>query len=168
MPDIMARQPIDKVLKIFHETINEVYFGDLMKFVFNTGRYGNGQNVRVDTIPFLIDKKDREMQQTLLIGNNLLEKTIDDLVKTKLSKNIVIYTHHILCDSHTHASSVDYDYHRSDNFIEGKRAVDITRPEECSVFRGSTSTGSQLVEADRAFSTDNFMTDSGSYKAGAL
>lgn len=131
IPDIMSRQAIDKVLKVFHESINDVYFGDLMKFVFNTGRYGNGQKVRVDTIPFLIDKKDKEMQKVLLTGNNLLEKTIDDAVKSTLSKPIDIKTLKIECD----ADGIGYVKTRYQNYIEGNKAENITRPEQCSVFR---------------------------------
>jgi len=52
-----------------------------MKFVFNAGRYSNGKDVRVDTIPFLIDKKDKEMQKALLTGNNNFEESINKLVK---------------------------------------------------------------------------------------
>jgi hypothetical protein len=117
IPDVMARQAIDKVLKLFHETINDVYFGDLMRFVFNTGRYGNGQSVRVDTIPFLIDKKDREMQKTLLVGNNLLEKTIDDVVKTSLSKPVKIKIQTVICNG----GDIDHNYYEDksyDNYIE--------------------------------------------------
>ena len=160
LPDIMARTALDKVLKVFHESINDVYFGDLMKFVFNTGRYGNGQKVRVDTIPFLIDKKDKEMQKVLLTGNNLLEKTIDDAVKSSLSKPIQIKLSWHECDD----GVLEHNYYWTDhfnNYIEGNLAEDINQPEQCSVFRGNSSTGSTLVEADRAYSLDAFQTDSG-------
>ena len=159
IPDIMTSSILDKLLPMFHATMNTKYFGDLMKYVFNTGRYGNGQKVRVDTIPFLIDKKDKEMQQTLVTGNNLLEKTINTLVAGTLSKNISLHTYNIECTKHVKLSGVQTDKHWKTNFIEGRQATEISRPEECSVFRGSEAGSGVLTESDRAFSQNNIQGD---------
>jgi len=61
------------------------------RWVHNTGRYYNGYSeVRLDTLPELITKKDALSVQIIKESNDVLEKIIDTYVDNNLSLDIPI------------------------------------------------------------------------------
>ena len=72
-PDITTKDVIEKSVKQFFEVFNAKYMGDILRYIHNTGRYGNDTNVRVDTTPVVIAKKDLFMRTTLKDANTSIE-----------------------------------------------------------------------------------------------
>lgn len=91
-PDAQTRTAINKVTKQFFEIFNEKYLGDILKYIYNTGRYGDGTNTRADITPVLISKRDEFMKRVIKDTNTVLEDSIDQLVKNGLARDIAIPT----------------------------------------------------------------------------
>lgn len=72
-PDITTKDIIEKSVKQFFEVFNAKYMGDVLRYVYNTGRYGNANNVRADSTPIVIAKKDLFMRTTLKDTNTAME-----------------------------------------------------------------------------------------------
>ncbi len=73
------------------KVINEKYLGDIARLVHNTGRYYNGySDVRMDTVPELITKKDALTTQVLREANDVLEKIIDEYVDKNMSLDVPV------------------------------------------------------------------------------
>lgn len=72
-PDITTKDIIEKSVKQFFEVFNAKYMGDVLRYVHNTGRYGDANNVRVDSTPVVIAKKDLFMRTSLKDMNTSLE-----------------------------------------------------------------------------------------------
>lgn len=71
-PDITTKDIIEKSVKQFFEVFNAKYMGDILRYVHNTGRYGD-TDVRADSVPVVIAKKDLFMRTTLKDANTALE-----------------------------------------------------------------------------------------------
>ncbi len=153
-PDIQTREPILKSLKRFFGVLNESYLGDILRFVHNAGRYGEGNDVRVDTPAFIVGKKDELMGRTLKDGNAAFESMLDSLVKNGLSRDIAVGT--VLNVSDTEiipadpnvpdsSSSRDTTEYSFSNYYYGRKAETLSKAEQCSIVRGSTLP----VEANR-------------------
>jgi hypothetical protein len=61
MPDIQSAEIIKKSTKQFYEIINPTLIGTILKYVYNTGRYGDAKQIHADTPAVLIAKKDNYM-----------------------------------------------------------------------------------------------------------
>jgi hypothetical protein len=151
-PDIQTRAAITKVTKQFFEIFNEKYLGDILKFVYNTGRYGDGTNTRADVAPVLISKRDEFMKRVLKDSNTVLENSIDQLVKTGLSRDIALATDVRAGQTSTGTNVLPPVYQ---NYLFGKQASSITSAKECSIVRGSTLP----VEANRGYNILNVEPD---------
>lgn len=151
-PDIQTKTAILKSVKQFLEVFNEKYLGDILKFVYNTGRYGDGTNVRVDVAPVLISKQDEFMKRTLKDTNTLFENEIDQLVANGLSRNIAIPTTYTIED-HKNVESNEPKVYR--NYFFGQRADEITNANQCSIVRGTDLP----VEANRGYNVQNLQKD---------
>lgn len=73
VPDIATKDIIEKSVKQFFEVFNTKYMGDILRYIHNTGRYGDANNVRADSVPVMISKKDLLMRTTLKDVNTSLE-----------------------------------------------------------------------------------------------
>ena len=72
-PDITTKDIIEKSVKQFFEVFNAKYMGDVLRYVYNTGRYGDANNVRADSTPVVIAKKDLFTRTTLKDTNTAME-----------------------------------------------------------------------------------------------
>jgi hypothetical protein len=90
-PDITTKDIIEKSVKQFFEVFNAKYMGDVLRYIHNTGRYGDA-NVRVDSTPVVIAKKDLFMRTALKDTNTLFESAIDNLLRTQLAEPLKIAT----------------------------------------------------------------------------
>lgn len=72
-PDITTKDIIEKSVKQFFEVFNGKYMGDVLRYIHNTGRYGDANNVRADSASVVISKKDLFMRTTLRDANTSLE-----------------------------------------------------------------------------------------------
>lgn len=72
-PDITTKDIIEKSVKQFFEVLNAKYMGDVLRYVHNTGRYGDANGVRADSTPVVIAKKDLLMRTTLKDANTSME-----------------------------------------------------------------------------------------------
>ncbi|MDD2566021.1 MAG: VCBS repeat-containing protein [Candidatus Gracilibacteria bacterium] len=171
VPDVMTKQIITAVTKQFFQVFNEKYIGDILKFAYNTGRYGNTNSTRVDTVISTISKKDNLMKRLLKDTNTSMEGIVDNILKKGLARNIALpikveeSKHHIYeidngegswsCDGRDLAA---YDQFGSsgvgtlENFYYGKIGSSLIKTNECSIYRGSSRTSdnkSLLVESTR-------------------
>lgn len=155
-PDIQTRTAIMKIAKQFYEVINEKYVGDILKFVYNTGRYGDGKDTRVDIGAVLISKRDKFVERALKDANTAVENAIDSLVKTGLSQDIALPVA-IKVKNYDTAGKEDYSEIAPvyQNYLYGKTASGITNAKECSIVRGS----SLPVEANRGYNILNIEKD---------
>lgn len=72
-PDITTKDIIEKSMKQFFEVFNAKYMGDVLRYIHNAGRYGDANNVRADSAPVVIAKKDLFMRSILKDANTSLE-----------------------------------------------------------------------------------------------
>lgn len=151
-PDIQTKAAILKSVKQFLEVFNEKYLGDILKFVYNTGRYGDGTNVRVDVAPVLISKQDEFMKLALKDANTLFEKQIDELVSNGLARGIGLATTYTITGRSITNSNSPSVYH---NYYFGQRADGISSANQCSIVRGS----SLAAEANRGYNVQNVQAD---------
>lgn len=149
-PDIQTRTSILKSVKQFFEFFNEKHIGDILKAVYNTGRYGDARNVRVDLAPVLVSKQDELMKQTLKDANTFFEASINQIVKNGLSMNIALGTSIDYAGDPTYWESPKYRY-----YLFGQKAEDITSAEQCTIVRGS----SLPTEANRGYNVFNSEND---------
>jgi hypothetical protein len=156
-PDIQTKEPIEKTLKQFFSVLSEQYVGNILRYIHNAGRYGDGNNIRADIPASLVGKGDEVMKRTLKDANTVFESAIDQLVRNGLSRNIAIGTvHTVNANSGTTSegtplvSSTTYR-----NYLFGKTGESITTAEQCSIVRGS----SLPVEANRGYNTFNSEND---------
>lgn len=72
-PDITTKDVIQKSVKQFFEVFNGKYMGDILRYIHNTGRYGDANNVRADGAPVVIAKQDLFMGTALKDANTSME-----------------------------------------------------------------------------------------------
>lgn len=132
----------------FIKVINEKYIGDVSRWVHNTGRYYNGySDVRVDTMPELITKKDALTVQVLKELNDALEKAIDTHVDKNIAMDIPLLVHRpgqktitetqtYKQDGKTRTRQVKKNFtYTYDNYFYGTKALNITDASQCSLMR---------------------------------
>ncbi len=148
IPDVQLRHIIKNTTKNFLQIFNESALGEMRKNVHNAGRYNSwSSQVNVDLIPALLTNLDTISDASLKNVNTDLEKIIDSIVKQWLSRNIAVPSEFQLGNS-TYT-----------NFLYGMQAKDILTAGECSFYRGSSFSGGQLVESNRAFNINNVEPD---------
>lgn len=154
-PDIQTRAAITKVTKQFYEVFNEKYLGDILKFVYNTGRYGDGKNTRADIAPVLVSKRDEFMKRVIKDSNSAIESSIDRLVQNGLASHLAIPVDikitKVGSGSSSSSSSSNPTPPIYQNYYFGKQAASITSAKDCSIVRGSTLP----VEANRGYNIMN-------------
>lgn len=164
--NVFARELIVPFLKV----INEKYIGDVSRWVHNTGRYYNGySDVRVDTLPEIITKKDELSAQVLKELNDTLEKVIDTYVDQNMALDIPLLvsrsgqktiTENQTSGGRTRQVSRTFSY-TYDNYFYGTKASDITDASQCSLIRGSTFGGySTRTEMNHGYSMTAAQADS--------
>jgi len=90
VPDVISKNIIEKLTKKFFQVFNEKYIWDILKYVYNTWRYGNTNNTRVDTIISLVSKRDNWVKKILKDSNTVLEDYLDDILKKWAARNIAV------------------------------------------------------------------------------
>lgn len=133
VPDITTKDIIEKAAKQFFEIFNAKYMGDILRYIHNAGRYGDATNVRVDSTPVVIAKKDILMRQTLKDTNTVLESAIDQLVRGTLSNPLRVFTAYEYTTKYRTSSPPTYLYK---NYFFGQKAEDVTKSEQCTIVRG--------------------------------
>ncbi|RKW20498.1 VCBS repeat-containing protein [Candidatus Gracilibacteria bacterium] len=132
--DIHLGMVIENLKRNFINSFGKGVMTDLRKDVFNAGRYNFGTEVNVDFLPHVVSNMDTIADEILKQQNNELEKQVDEIVE-KISRKIAV-------PMEFHEPGSDYA-----NYLYGNRTSNITKAEQCSVFRGS----SNLVEANRGY-----------------
>ncbi|MCK9272556.1 hypothetical protein M0P65_03345 [Candidatus Gracilibacteria bacterium] len=179
VPDSQAKNIITGAIKQFFSIFNEKYIGDILKYVYDTGRYGTTNNVRVDTPATLIAKRDNFMKKTLKDVNKIFEDKIDNLVKNGLSRNLALPTkvqeklvyYPPKCGTNESGDTDGSTYtgsgkivsdHTIENYFYGKNASSISSTSDCSIFRGTkraTDDKGVLTEYNRAYNINNIKSD---------
>jgi hypothetical protein len=168
--NIFAKELIVPFLKV----INEKYIGDISRWVHNTGRYYNGfSDVRVDTIPEIITKKDELSVQVIKELNDTLEKIIDTYVDQNMAMDIpilisrdgqktIIEKESYISKGRTLTRQVNRNFNYTyDNYFYGKKASEMTGADQCSLIRGSTFGGyNTRAENNHAYSMLDAQNDS--------
>lgn len=90
VPDAMTKTIIEKLTKKFFQVFNEKYIWDILKYVYNTWRYGNTNNTRVDTIISLVSKRDNWVKKILKDSNTVLEDYTDNILAKWGARNIAV------------------------------------------------------------------------------
>lgn len=142
-PDIATKDIVEKATKRFFEVLNGKYMGDILKYVHNAGRYGDGDNVRVDGAPMVIAKQDLFMGTVLKDANTSIEGAIDALLRDKLAEPLKI------------AVSYKTGGKLYRNYFFGQDASAVTDMKQCTIVRGSTV----KVEANRGYNVNNSEAD---------
>lgn len=175
VPDSQAKTIINGAIKQFFAIFNEKYIGDILKYVYDTGRYGTTNNVRVDTPAILIAKRDNFMKKTLKDVNKIFEDKIDALVKNWLSRNLalptkvqeklVYYPPRCVDEFWEPLTSQVWKIvsdHTIENYFYWKIASSITSTNQCSIFRWTkraTDDKWVLAEYNRAYNINNIKPD---------
>lgn len=140
-PDITTKDIIEKSVKQFFEVFNAKYMGDVLRYIHNTGRYGD-MTVRVDSTPVVIAKRDLFMRTTLKDTNTLFESAIDNLLKTQLAEPLKIATGFTF-DTNINKGSLNVNNKNVTlvykNYFFGQEASAITDAKQCSIVRGNTT-----------------------------
>jgi len=165
-PDIQTRHIIEKITKNLIEIFSKGTTGDFRTDVHNAGRYNNWwSDVNVDLIPYFVTVLDLVNDQIIKEASNEIEGEIDNLVQGWLSRNIALPTDIKYYQMHYALGYDTCDYvgerfHKTYlNFLYGKNANHIENANECSIYRGSTENGWQLVEANRGLNVKNVQSD---------
>lgn len=169
VPDIQTRYIIENIKKDFPEALNESVLWDIQKDVYNAWRYNvSDSDVNVDLIPWIVHALDKFSAEVIKSTNNDLEDKITDIVANSwLSKKLVLFeSRDINVTPEQWSSSVlwnepwigDSEFYT--NFIAWRPVSEITRADQCSVYRWSNLWWWKKVEANRWFNTENFKVDS--------
>ena len=159
--DIQTRSAIEWLKKNFIDIFSNWVLWELRKDVFNAWRYNFWQDVNVDFIPYIISNVDIVTDQLLKNYNDKIEKEINQKVET-LSRKIAVPVAY--SDSWTCISSRSYwddDWvtwaynYTYRNYFYWTYADDITKAEQCSIFRWSK----QIVEANKAYDINKIQND---------
>lgn len=140
VPDIQTRYIVNNSVKRFLQIFNSSTLWEFRKDVHNAWRYNSWSNsVWVDLIPTIVSKLDLFNESVIRNANNDLEKKIDELVWSWLSRYIAIpTTFKVWSSTYT-------------NFFYWTQASNITNASQCSIYRWSTYNSWTLVEAHRWF-----------------
>ena len=185
IPDIQTRHIINKSTKKFAEIFSKWSIGELRKDVHNAWRYNYPTNkVNVDFIPYLVTILDSVNDEIIKEANDDLEDKIDELVKNGLSRDIAIPTKFVNtidyrdsiintipktcydtdgnpynCDESEDVSQDNAYWDHYTNIYFGTQAVNVTLPEQCTIYRGSRYNTWTIVRANRSYNVDNIQWD---------
>ena len=153
---ISTRFITNNVTKKFLEVLNSSTIGDFRKDVYNAWRYNwEGSKVNVDTIPYLVSVLDTIWDNVILWASNNLEEKIDELVKSGLSRKIVVPT----SISSNALWGVSCSERKYTNFFYWKQWSQIETAKDCTIYRWDTQNWGTLVEANRGYNIDNVQPD---------
>ncbi|MDD2487531.1 MAG: hypothetical protein PHS92_04120 [Candidatus Gracilibacteria bacterium] len=167
IPDMQAKSIIAKATKRFVEIFNGKHISDMLNFAYNTGRYGDSKNARIDSPSAIITKRDQISQQALKDLNTTLEDNIDKLVsKDGLSRKIALPVRveevkHYGDNGAENCNEIT-DSRITTNFYFGKNGGNINEAKECSIYRGTKRTDSNkgvMVEQNRSYNIDTIQKD---------
>jgi hypothetical protein len=157
MQDINSRTPIQAMLKDFKSIINSKTLSDWFANVHNAWRYNNQTNIRADFSPLQMTVMDEIARTTLKEANVAIMESIDSQIG-KIAKRIPIFD---TKTTTTHNNSVYNDTWVTltlpyQNYFLGQKSSNITKPEQCTIARGSNVVKNQfwkdvLVEANAAY-----------------
>lgn len=164
IPDIQTRSVVENVSKKLIQMFSDWTIGDFRKDVHNAWRYnGSGTSINMDMVPYIITLLDWVNDKVLKQWITDLEDKIDNVVKTKLQKDLylpyrineyfnsspcIYWTGTVIDCNYVPLSHKDY-FDRYDNLLYWKQIKDITKAEDCSIFRWSTYGTWNLVAANR-------------------
>lgn len=134
-PDIATKDIIEKSLKKFFEVVNAKYLGDVLRYIHNTGRYGDTNDVRSDVTPIVIAKKDILMQQTLKDVNTSLEGAIDKMVQEGVSKKIPVLVQYSIKPPESFPPEKNEVEKVYKNYFFGREASSVSSPADCTIVR---------------------------------
>lgn len=135
--------------------------GDILRYVHNAGRYGTGNDVRVDVPAIIVGKSDELMKRSLKDANTAFEGSIDALVRGGLARHVAVGLVHSINESSATAGSegtpgTSSSSSRSyQNYLYGKPGASVSKAEDCTIVRGS----SLVVEANRGYDVSNSESD---------
>jgi hypothetical protein len=126
--DISTRIFARELIPGFAKTLSEKYIGDISRWVHQSGRYYDGYSqVRVDTMPELIQERDIISSQILREVNDSFEKVVNDYIEGSLSVDMPV-----LVKRSKTARSESFTY---TNYFFGNKASNIKDASECSILR---------------------------------
>ena len=89
--DISTRMFSQELIPSFIKTLNEKYIGDIARWVHQSGRYYDGYSkVRLDTMPKLIQQRDKLSTQILQQVNTTFETLINNYIESAMSVDIPV------------------------------------------------------------------------------
>ena len=89
--DISTRIFSQELIPSFIKTLNEKYIGDVSRWIHQSGRYYDGYSkVRVDTMPELIQQRDKLSTKMLQQVNTTFETVINDYIERAMSVDIPV------------------------------------------------------------------------------
>jgi len=147
--DITTKRIVDEMIPTFFDVINDKYLGDIARYVHNTGRYYNGRaDVRMDTLPEIITKKDLASRELIRQVNNLFESQISTLIEEKLARDIAVLTRENVSQTITERQPyTDGDGNRRfrnvqrtyafvyDNYMYGQKTREMKQANQCTITR---------------------------------
>lgn len=151
-PDILTRYSTSENDKNFVEIFNFSALADLRKNIYNAWRYSwAGDEVNAHMIPFLITVLDLVSDQTIKNVNDNLEKTIDDAIKNWWQNDVRIF------ENYSHKKQCEEKFY--ENYFYGVKTKDITKAEQCSIYRWSLDNSWSLIMANRWYNVTNMTAD---------
>ncbi|MDQ1344301.1 MAG: hypothetical protein QG650_1021 [Patescibacteria group bacterium] len=140
-PDIQTREPTEKSLKRYFQVLSEKYLGDILRYVHNAGRYGTGNDVRVDLPAIIVGKGDEMMKRTIKDVDTSMEAAIDSLVRGGLARNVAVGVT-LTVDEEYGSGSTDGSAGTSSksttvyvNHLYGRTGSDVSTAADCSIVR---------------------------------
>lgn len=150
--DIQTRYISDNVVNKFIEIFSNGSLWELRKDVHNAWRYNNWLNVWVDFAPYLISVLDIVNDEIVKEINDDLEHEIDEIVKNWLSRKIPTLNTFTKW-------TVDWWSEIYKNLLYWKKTEDISKAEQCSIYRWSLTNSWKLVESNRWYNINNIDAD---------
>lgn len=143
VPDIYTREIILRLISRFVQLFGD-YPSTIQKWISASGRWGEKD---IDTFFKLITAKDEFTLRILQRANDVLEGKTDAIAQS-MQQDIDIATGARFISNKPWEPTEHLH-----NYINGKNAEEITTAAECSIYRGSSGTGSyaQQVEANRVY-----------------
>ena len=136
-PDVQTKSAIDSLLPSYHKVM-EGYENDVVDLVDNSGRW---ESAELDTIPKLITILDIVNREGLKDLNAYYQQKILSFVQDEWQQDVFIATDGFITEEIQtgFGENLETVYQEVPvvNYINGKKASDIQKAEECSLYRGT-------------------------------
>gem|GEM_PF-371775 len=159
IPDIQMRHIIKSLRRPFLQVFSSGIIGEMRAHVHNAGRYNGIRGaVNVDLIPTIITNLDEISAMAIRNVNNDLEAMVDPIMK-QISRDIAIPTYITKDTNWRRFGRETTESATYTNYLYGTEAKNIEEAMSCTIYRGSTENGGQLVELNRAYNVLNSQID---------